>query len=165
MNTHIIILAQGAQTRLLNLPVAKQTLPLPACGNEAILSRTLHQLVAMSCDDNATDVMQVAVVTWPHVIEALGIDRPVVVGGRFMHTAESLTHPGNSSLKGIARYLRCHADRVDRMDRIVRAAMFCAPLPYSLVTWSTAGRACGHASRSRRSRLDRTGGAGPPSGS
>lgn len=95
MNTHVIILCQGDQKRLPELHRPKQLLPLPACGDTLLLGRTLEQLYKLL----QRDVTAITIVArhdpfadfWMR--EAF---RPDVV---------ELDDPGNSSLKGIARYL------------------------------------------------------------
>lgn len=122
MNTHIIILAQGAQTRLPELPVAKQLLPLPACGDTPILYRTLRQVWEIMCRpmvtpgaDGVTGAVEgkVTVVAGYSLMEHLM--RNVVViptatgsdeGYRYTPNVTMLADPGNSSLKGIDHFLR-----------------------------------------------------------
>ena len=110
MTTHIVILAQGRQERLASvLTTPKQLVPLPACNNTPILQRTLLQL-NMSCAPATT---RVTVVGWHEVTKELR-------HGMLDVEATSLADPGNSSLKGIHRYLETHeltagAARADRM--------------------------------------------------
>jgi hypothetical protein len=93
---HVIILAQGTQKRLGNAHGYKQLLPLPACGNVPILIRTLRQLAMMFKSWTAT------IVTWDALIAAVPPTWQLFVNS-FEHV--QLLAPGNSSLKGIARYL------------------------------------------------------------
>ncbi len=129
MNTHVIILAQGSQKRLGDLPVAKQMLPLPACGGTPILYRTLRQLwhVMGGVHIHADRSDRVTVVTWPLLVDKLRlttVDIPMTltgVGGkpveprsiewRFTPSTDTLDDPGNSSLKGISRFLEVEAAR------------------------------------------------------
>ena len=93
--THVIILAQGTQQRLGNATggTPKQLLPLPACNHTPIMVRTLLQLDALA----GLDHLDVTVVSWSEVFAALPVE--------LRHDQVSLLAPGNSSLKGIARYL------------------------------------------------------------
>lgn len=111
---HVIILAQGQQTRLPDLTTPKHLLPLPACGNAPIILRTLCQLAMMGhaeLEDGLPYVTNLSVT--------------VVCGGDLRHDLDAaakasvygitkrvldvdiyeLANPGNSSLKGISRYL------------------------------------------------------------
>jgi hypothetical protein len=105
MTTHIIILAQGRQTRLPALPVAKQLLPLPACNGTPILYRTMRQIWHLLPGVKTLDDRVIAV-SWLPVMERLQREA-VVIGGdeRYYPNVDTLSDPGNSSLKGIARYL------------------------------------------------------------
>lgn len=119
--THVIILAQGQQKRLASLPVAKCMLKLPACREIEIIKRTLRQLWYLlemqhnggldPADSPVRHHHRICVVTWPQVSEHLLRFGSVIDIGReraitfYPHT-ETLTEPGNSSLKGIDRYLR-----------------------------------------------------------
>ncbi len=127
MNTRVIILAQGEQKRLPNLAIAKQMLPLPACDGTPILYRTLRQLWHLmgGIGVDAEHDHEVVVVAWYPLMEQL-IRTPVIVkqlfhpsgaaaDWKFSPKVDSLADPGNSSLKGIARYLRnIDANRADR---------------------------------------------------
>lgn len=98
---HVIILAQGQQSRLPSLEIPKHLLALPAC-KSTIIERTLCQLalidpqcaVTVVCDHPLKYTMDVA---------------GAGVYGRTGNVIHLITHalpdPGNSSLKGIARYL------------------------------------------------------------
>lgn len=105
-DTEVIILAQGTQERMGGRGVGwKQLLPLPLCNGVPILIRTLVQLQGFLKSSTIT------VVTWDELInDALAScareDSPPrwyehVSGVRHVQ----LANPGNSSLKGIARYL------------------------------------------------------------
>ena len=111
MHTRVIILAQGEQKRLPNLIEPKQMLRLPACNNTPILYRTIAQ-VAKFCpvlEPHTWDrAWQVTVVSWFPLSEQIMRDKlPVAVPrdrAMSMDTA-TLPDPGNSSLKGLSRYL------------------------------------------------------------
>jgi MobA-like NTP transferase domain len=92
MSTEIIILAQGTQQRLGAQHGYKQLLPLPACGGVPILMRTLRQLKALYV------APAIAVVGWEPLFGTIRRDHQDVA-------CYELPNPGNSSLKGIARYL------------------------------------------------------------
>ena len=118
MRTEIIILAQGNQSRLRGMSGYKQMIPLPHCGNIPIIGRTIQQLCRFY-DDQDT----ITTVAWPKmgvpVVEAraaLRIGeleaalREIEPGGLRNYGLPScrgvtLPDPGNSSLKGISRYL------------------------------------------------------------
>jgi len=93
MTAEVIILAQGTQQRLGMQHGYKQLLPLPACG-VGILHRTLCQL-SIFCPS-----VQVTLVGWSQVTSELA-SLAFPFGVRQVELAD----PGNSSLKGIARYL------------------------------------------------------------
>lgn len=99
MDLEIIVLAQGTQARLGHAHGWKQLLPLHGCGGAPLLIRTLRQLDALN-----TGGMSVTILTWKALLE----DVPPAWRAVVHHPAvrfEQLPHPGNSSLKGIARYL------------------------------------------------------------
>lgn len=114
--THVIILAQGRQTRLPALPVAKQLLPLPACNGTPILYRTMRQLWHLLPGVKTLDD-RVTVVSWLPVMERLQFEA-VTIGddARYFPEVDTLSDPGNSSLKGIARYLEQRTSAVDRSE-------------------------------------------------
>lgn len=138
MKTHVIILAQGQQKRLPNLPVAKQLLPLPACGNTPILHRTIRQCWNLLAPHLDPATMQpdagghigvsaiphcITVVSWLPVTEGLMISGVPVSSYVTPDGATptiyypdicTLPDPGNSSLRGIDRYLRQAADERTR---------------------------------------------------
>lgn len=141
MKTHVIILAQGQQKRLPTLTVAKQMLRLPACGDTPILHRTIRQcwnLLAPSLRDGS----QMTVVSWLPVTEEL-----VRTGVRWLgHPQDSrpiayhpgvctLPDPGNSSLRGIDRYLRQAADERAKA-RYERTVVLLGDVVYS---WAALG--------------------------
>lgn len=121
MRTHVIILAQGLQKRLPTLTVAKQMLPLPACGDTPILHRTVLQLwhaletspLRVRFDSPAS---RITIVAWFHLMEQLihdgvklgrvDVGLPGSLGVTYHPDAQTLIDPGNSSLKGIEHYLR-----------------------------------------------------------
>lgn len=115
MKTHVIILAQGQQKRLPTLTVAKQMIPLPACGNSPIMHRTirqLHSLLGMVPRSRPDDPIRemVTVVCWLPLSEELSrVGVPIGYDGhratRYHPDTYTLVEPGNSSLKGVERYL------------------------------------------------------------
>lgn len=114
MNTHVIILAQGNQSRLGDYAhVPKCLLRLPACNSTTILHRTLTQLWMLmdGIGNQGSNHHRVTVVSWYEVKKVLDA-HPVRAGDwrpqallTFRPSFDSLVDPGNSSLKGIARYL------------------------------------------------------------
>jgi len=108
-DTEIIILAQGTQARMGGRGVGwKQLLPLPLCNGVPILVRTLVQLQGF------LKSMSITVVTWDALFRDADMThgarepwRDVVSGKIDPATLRhvELADPGNSSLKGIARYL------------------------------------------------------------
>ena len=96
MTTEVIILAQGNQKRLGLQYGHKQMLRLPHCGGGGIgiLHRTLCQIARLWPD------VSVTIVGWPAITEPL-----LELAFPFGLSAVALPDPGNSSLKGIARYL------------------------------------------------------------
>ncbi len=111
MQTNVVILAQGRQERMGDsIAIPKQLVPLPACGNVPLLHRTFTQLVNMPWWDR--DQSKITVVGWHEVFAAFekGPLHPAVgkaprAGAQYLPACESLADPGNSSLKGIYRYL------------------------------------------------------------
>lgn len=97
MRAEVIILAQGNQSRLRGMSGYKQMLPLPRCGNIPIIGRTIQQLCRF-LDPAAV----ITTVGWPKMgiptVETLSGELPTCRG-------VTLPDPGNSSLKGISRYL------------------------------------------------------------
>lgn len=134
--TDIIILAQGRQERLGDtIAMPKQLLPLPACGDTPILQRTLIQIARIlwggagsigQAVERAHRV-RIEVVAWHEVHSGI---KEVVMTYRdpygsatlaMLPRYSSLPDPGNSSLKGIHRYLEARALTAgdDRADRTV----------------------------------------------
>lgn len=102
MKTHVIILAQGSQSRLPELPVAKQLLTLSACDDIPIMYRTVRQIEAI-CPH-----AYVEIVTWSEVARRLvsdGFLGPFIYEGRHRRVITTLSDPGNSSLRGFAKTL------------------------------------------------------------
>jgi hypothetical protein len=99
MRTEVIILAQGSQRRLGMAHGYKQLLPLPVCGGMPILMRTLHQLSGY-CDRD----LNTTLVATDELMGAIPGGWGASVLSMIDHH-EELRAPGNSSLKGIARYL------------------------------------------------------------
>ena len=121
--TNVIILAQGEQKRLPNLVQPKQMLRLPACADTPILYRTLAQ-VSMLCPELAphtwTTGTLVSVVSWLPLAEQIMRDTLPVAKNRAMSVeAATLLDPGNSSLKGLSRFLAARACESDRWERTV----------------------------------------------
>lgn len=105
-----IVLAQGTQNRLGHAVGRKQLLPLPACGGLPIMARTVKQLLTFG----EAHPMRVTVVSWPDVFQAPAWVDAIRTPPRPHSEAlqadvqlryVTLSNPGNSSLKGIARYL------------------------------------------------------------
>lgn len=90
---HVIILAQGQQTRLPDLAHPKQLLALPHAGGVPIVARTL--------------VMVRELAPWSVVTVVAKNDLVAAIPSRWPSywEAHELADPGNSSLKGISRYL------------------------------------------------------------
>jgi hypothetical protein len=98
--THVIILAQGEQKRLPNLlGYPKQAIRLPGCGLAPILARTLRQ-IAVVTDSGVAGSTAVTVLAGP-------VLQGIIEGylGESSVGFVQLATPGNSALKGIARYL------------------------------------------------------------
>lgn len=90
--TEVIILAQGTQSRLGHAHGLKQLLPLPACDYMPIMGRTAVQCLSFVRSADIT------LLTWPEVLNGT---MPSWTIPRIV----TLPDPGNSSLKGISRYL------------------------------------------------------------
>ena len=110
MHTEVIILAQGSQKRLGMAHGYKQLLPLPACGGMPILTRTLHQLQH-----------NMPIITLVASNELMnGIPGGFGFGSiSRVDTHVSLENPGNSSLKGIARYLELRGPNHSALRTVV----------------------------------------------
>lgn len=114
MTTHVIILAQGSQTRLPGLQIPKQLLELDVgIHRTTILGRLLAMLTRLKMAMS----MSITVVAGAEIREALKPCRHVGV--------LTLNDPGNSSLKGVHRILGANsADRAiarvleDPADRV-----------------------------------------------
>lgn len=102
MTMEVIILAQGTQKRMGPGIDYKQLLPLPACGGASIILRTCRQIDALgwsgAAHNGAPLVQSKTIVTWEPVMRRL---QQAVVAQHI-----ELKDPGNSSLKGIHRYLQ-----------------------------------------------------------
>lgn len=99
--THCIVLGQGTQRRLTGVTTPKQLLPLPACGGTAILARTIRQVSSIFGAERGSPAPtgnRITVVTWPDVMLKLN-------DLHYYLDLIQLADPGNSSLKGISRYL------------------------------------------------------------
>lgn len=124
--THIVILAQGEQKRLPNLlGYPKQGLRLPWCDHTPLMVRTLRQLQIM-CPDACITVICGAILRG--VVESYQLPDfdtgTVQQPGLFARRATfvELAQPGNSALKGIARFLEriAYGSDPDRdPDRVV----------------------------------------------
>jgi hypothetical protein len=106
--THVIVLAQGQQKRLAGLKMAKQLLRLPECNDVPLLMRTLCQLAMLGHEA----ITVVCAGDLKYTIEA-GTSADILrQTGRMVYLhAYELGDPGNSSLKGLARYLDTQIDR------------------------------------------------------
>ena len=109
MTTEVIILAQGTQKRMGPGAIYKQLLPLPACGNVSILVRTIRQLDLYDrAQRDLGSHVHITLLTWRDLYQAMEglpeldeLDEDMI----------QLPNPGNSSLKGIARYLELRGPR------------------------------------------------------
>ncbi len=110
MTTEVIILAQGTQQRLGMQSGYKQLLPLPACGFTPILARTLSIVRAQGPGATTT------LVSWRELLAQIHTTVTGALHGAACYATELIHHhielptPGNSSLKGIARYLEHRGD-------------------------------------------------------
>jgi hypothetical protein len=114
---HVIILAQGKQKRLAEaISIPKQMLTLPACGNVPIIDRTLTQLAMMfpATLEKTYDKLWIEHATVTVVcgnplkyhVDAAGKSATYARTNRVLSVhARELPDPGNSSLKGISRYM------------------------------------------------------------
>lgn len=103
-SVEVIILAQGNQTRLRGLSGYKQMQPLPSCGGAPILARTLQQLCRI-VNERSTITM----VAWPGLGQFELRGQSGESAPEYRHV--TLPSPGNSSLKGISRYLELRGER------------------------------------------------------
>lgn len=113
MTARVIILAQGQQSRLPDLDRPKQLLELKAC-RMPILIRTLHMIgrtlggaeVTVVCGEPiASQVMRM--IEWKNrhpegIVDPRYMEPPYV---KYPLTCVSLPAPGNSSLKGLERFM------------------------------------------------------------
>lgn len=104
MNIEVIILAQGTQKRLGAPHGFKQLLRLPACGDAPILGRTLRQLADLSDAGMPVKLPTPTIVTWERLSSEACDAYPKLFNWAGV-VFRKLASPGNSSLKGIARYL------------------------------------------------------------
>lgn len=125
MRADVIILAQGTQKRLGMQYGWKQLIHLPGCGNARILERTVRQLVGLYIPE--TTSVTITVVTWPEIAAAFPDMSYVGHAARFV----TLRAPGNSSLKGIARYLESAAIARDAPPRGDRTIVLLGDVVYS----------------------------------
>lgn len=117
----VVVLAQGSQKRMGSAStLPKQLLPLPACNDVPIIVRTMRQVLRGSSDVGLLDVVTTSSV-WEHARQSFAETTAAVYGrlhnaprGPEVVTHTTLQDPGNSSLKGIARYFAakpCEAQR------------------------------------------------------
>lgn len=106
-STHVIILAQGQQTRLPALKMAKQLLRLPVCNDVPIIMRTLcqlatlgHTIITVVCAGDLKQTLGLG--TTGDVLRQTGMLPSL--------SLYELGDPGNSSLKGLQRYLDTQID-------------------------------------------------------
>lgn len=105
MSTQVIILAQGDQKRIPDLRTPKQLLPLPACGGVAILNRTLRQVYHHAPFSHGGDrTSTCTVVGWPTIADHFEVAPVELKDARVRPYVHTLAEPGNSSLRGLARY-------------------------------------------------------------
>lgn len=104
MKTEVIILAQGTQQRLGMQHGYKQLLPLPACGGAPILVRTMHQIGALGGNRANYLATATTIITW-HELHIAVPARWYAVLSSPGRICMQLKEPGNSSLKGLSRYL------------------------------------------------------------
>jgi hypothetical protein len=110
---HVIILAQGQQSRMPDLPIPKQAMALPLCGRVSIIGRTIY--MARDIDPQARITV---VAEWSMLARimhpALSSLVSPMISGMAINDPEleehELADPGNSSLKGISRYLDYRRD-------------------------------------------------------
>lgn len=128
MTTHVIILCQGTQKRMRDEASYKQLLRLSGCGGIPILARTLCQLEKIGG-------YAVSVVGWPNLRDRMigvldSLSHATLPSGapkvayaalaKLDYEFSSLADPGNSSLRGISRYLKqSEPDRSDDGTRII----------------------------------------------
>lgn len=122
MKTEVIILAQGTQKRLGMRFGYKQLLPLPECGGIPIMVRTVTQCDTLLHGGSPVSVVATAAVAemTPHQAWILASHDAPPRSTRLKFT--ELPDPGNSSLKGIARYLeqaRAGASHSDLPERTI----------------------------------------------
>lgn len=129
LDVEVIVLAQGTQQRLGMAHGYKQLLPLPGCGGTPILVRTLRQLSMIGKPG-----WQVTVLGWNGLTMEL---MPQCLFPNLNAVAMELPDPGNSSLKGIARYLENQAyHRADATIVLLGDVVYSWACLYALVTFS-----------------------------
>jgi hypothetical protein len=114
MVTEIVILAQGQRLGAHGLAPLQ---PLPYCGGVPVLCRTIRQVNLLQAG-SPDGMWWPKVVTWGDVKVATSWPNE---DGRFTVTPsyDVLPEPGNSALKGIARYLELRDHRIFRYDRTI----------------------------------------------
>jgi hypothetical protein len=119
--THVIILAQGEQKRLPNLlGYPKQAVRLPWCGDTPLMARTLRQIDILDAGARVT------VIAGP-ILRGLLEQASPCDSVEFVQ----LPAPGNSSLKGIARYLEGIAYGSDHDRDLGRVVVLLGDVVYS----------------------------------
>jgi hypothetical protein len=117
MKVRVIILAQGTQQRFTGLKIPKQLLELDGLGTKTILDRTLFQLCFMPGEVHCTVVCDGALrahveplcrdgrmsAEAPGHLKLTNLASTATLIAMDVHT---LPDPGNSSLKGLQRFLR-----------------------------------------------------------
>lgn len=101
---NVIILAQGTQQRMGRGAPRKQLLPLPACNGVPIIARTIRQLMHRF---SGGETLRIDLITWGEVAAEVERGAYFPLDGRQAGDLRyvELPNPGNSSLRGIARYL------------------------------------------------------------
>jgi len=110
---HVIVLAQGQQNRLPELPCPKQMMALPLCAGVPIIARTLMMVRELDPIARITVVckrgMYEPMFHWrPRAAapdDGNALDKVLQLAGDIELEQHELPDPGNSSLKGLGRYL------------------------------------------------------------
>ena len=114
---HIIVLAQGQQTRLPELTLPKQLLPLPACAQVPILARTLLMIRELDLTARVTIVGREGLLepiwAWRPPEGGNAVNKIAKLAGDIELERYQLPDPGNSSLRGLGRYLQYRQHVID----------------------------------------------------
>lgn len=130
----VVILAQGEQKRIPELKIPKQLVSLPACGNMPILDRTLRMVYSLRGAETSLDI-----VGWPHFVDHYKV-HPIAFhyregGEGWSHAIRpnvvTLDDPGNSSLKGMNRYLLRPASPFSHDSPYTQVTMLLGDVIYS----------------------------------